>query len=69
MAELYRCLCYSGQSFLIRLYNKSIVIYFQWVPMSDVCVAQSRNNLCVWYNIDNPDRVTMVDIKGTVFVR
>ena len=39
---------------------------FQWVPMSDVCVAQNRNNLCVWYNIDCPERVTMVTIKGDI---
>lgn len=40
--------------------------YVQWVPMSDVCVAQNRNNLCVWYNIDCPERVTMVTIKGDI---
>lgn len=30
--------------------------YVQWVPGSDVVVAQSRSNLCVWYSISNPDR-------------
>lgn len=30
--------------------------YVQWVPGSDVVVAQSRTNLCVWYSINNPDR-------------
>nr|CAD7263276.1 unnamed protein product [Timema shepardi] len=35
-----------------------------WVPGSDVVVAQSRNNLCVWYNIDSPDQVTLFPIKG-----
>lgn len=30
--------------------------YVQWVPGSDVVVAQSRNKLCVWYNINSPDR-------------
>ena len=34
--------------------------------MSDVCVAQNRSNLCVWYNIDCPERVTMVTIKGDI---
>ena len=34
--------------------------------MSDVCVAQNRANLCVWYNIDCPERVTMVTIKGDI---
>jgi intraflagellar transport protein 172 len=29
-------------------------------------VAQNRNNLCVWYSIDEPDKVTMYQIKGDV---
>lgn len=40
--------------------------YVQWVPASDVIVAQSRNNLCVWYSINKPDNVTMFPIKGEV---
>jgi len=40
--------------------------YVQWVPNSDVVVAQSRNNLCIWYSIDSPDRVTMFPIKGEI---
>ena len=40
--------------------------YVQWVPDSDVVVAQNRGNLCVWYNIDNPDQPTIVQIKGDV---
>ncbi|KAH9500287.1 hypothetical protein Btru_073626 [Bulinus truncatus] len=40
--------------------------YVQWVPGSDVVVAQNRGNLCVWYNIDSPERVTMVPIKGDI---
>lgn len=40
--------------------------YVQWVPNSDVVVAQNRSELCVWYNIDSPDRVTVVPIKGEV---
>ena len=35
----------------------------QWVPLSDVVVAQNRGTLCVWYNIDSPERVTMFPIK------
>ena len=35
----------------------------QWVPGSDVVVAQNRGNLCVWYNIDAPERVTMFPMK------
>lgn len=40
--------------------------YVQWVPGSDVVVAQSRSNLCVWYNIHAPDQVTTQPIKGEV---
>eukprot|EP00056_Hartaetosiga_gracilis_P018831 m.12051 g.12051 ORF g.12051 m.12051 type:complete len:1743 (+) comp7113_c0_seq1:45-5273(+) len=40
--------------------------YVQWVPNSDVIVAQNRNNLCVWYSVDHPDRVTSFEIKGDV---
>ncbi|XP_057208125.1 intraflagellar transport protein 172 homolog isoform X2 [Triplophysa rosa] len=40
--------------------------YVQWVPGSDVVVAQNRGNLCVWYTIDSPERVTMFPIKGDI---
>ncbi|XP_063414390.1 intraflagellar transport protein 172 homolog isoform X2 [Mytilus trossulus] len=40
--------------------------YVQWVPGSDVVVGQNRGNLCVWYNIDAPERVTMFPIKGDI---
>lgn len=40
--------------------------YVQWVPGSDVVVAQSRSNLCVWYSINKPDQVTMFPIKGEI---
>eukprot|EP00761_Pharyngomonas_kirbyi_P006752 gb/GECH01006760.1/.p1 GENE.gb/GECH01006760.1/~~gb/GECH01006760.1/.p1 ORF type:complete len:1732 (+),score=261.24 gb/GECH01006760.1/:1-5196(+) len=40
--------------------------YVQWVPGSDVVVAQSRGDLCVWYSIDAPDRVTTEAIKGDI---
>jgi intraflagellar transport protein 172 len=36
------------------------------VPNSDVVVAQSRNNLCIWYSIAYPERVTMFPIKGEI---
>lgn len=29
-------------------------------------VAQSLNNLCIWYNIDTPERITLLPIKGEV---
>ena len=37
--------------------------YVQWVPQSDVVVAQNRSNLCVWYNIEMPDKITMFPLK------
>ncbi|KAK7085982.1 hypothetical protein SK128_023173 [Halocaridina rubra] len=40
--------------------------FVQWVPGSDVVVAQSREQLCVWYNIDIPERVTTFQVKGEV---
>lgn len=40
--------------------------YVQWVPESDVVVAQSRGQLCVWYSINAPDRVTLHEIKGDI---
>eukprot|EP00049_Salpingoeca_infusionum_P011387 m.198132 g.198132 ORF g.198132 m.198132 type:complete len:1733 (+) comp14914_c0_seq4:203-5401(+) len=44
----------------------SFCSYVQWVPGSDVVVAQNRKNLCVWYSIDHPERVTSFEIKGDV---
>ncbi|KAK9502773.1 hypothetical protein O3M35_011482 [Rhynocoris fuscipes] len=44
----------------------SYCTYVQWVPGSDVVVAQSRNNACVWYNIDTPDRVTTFPVRGEI---
>jgi intraflagellar transport protein 172 len=50
--------------------NKATILnyctYVQWVPLSDVVVAQSRGQLCVWYNIDAPDQVTMFPMKGDI---
>ncbi|KAG2781071.1 Intraflagellar transport protein [Phytophthora cactorum] len=40
--------------------------YVQWVPESDVVVAQNRGNLSVWYNIRSPDKATIYQIKGDV---
>ena len=40
--------------------------YVQWVPSSDVVVAQNRNNLSVWYNIHTPDQVTVHQIRGDI---
>ena len=40
--------------------------FVQWVLNSDVIVSQSRENMCVWYNIEAPERVTMLAIKGDI---
>ena len=40
--------------------------YVQWVPQSDVVVAQNRNSMCVWYNIHAPDQVMVREIKGDI---
>ena len=29
-------------------------------------MAQSHGNLCIWYSIDSPERVTMFPIKGEI---
>lgn len=41
----------------------SFCSYVQWVPGSDVVVAQNRGNLCIWYSIDSPESITMFPIK------
>jgi len=60
---------------LLHLYNTetqaknqllNFCTYVQWVPQSDVVVAQNRNNLCVWYNINAPDQITLHTIKGDI---
>ncbi|XP_039273606.2 intraflagellar transport protein 172 homolog [Styela clava] len=40
--------------------------YVQWVPQSDVLIGQNRGNLCVWYNIDTPEKLSMIPIKGDI---
>jgi intraflagellar transport protein 172 len=40
--------------------------YVMWVPDSDVVVAQNRANLCIWYNIEAFEKVTMQPIKGDI---
>ncbi|PIO75437.1 tetratricopeptide repeat protein [Teladorsagia circumcincta] len=44
----------------------SFCTYVQWVPGSDVIVAQSGNSLHVWYNPALPDQVTTTAIKGEI---
>ena len=40
--------------------------FVQWIPNSEVLVAQERKNLCVWYNVDDPDKVKIIPVKGDV---
>lgn len=42
------------------------VSFVQWVIQSDVAVAQSDASLAVWYNIDMPEHVTMMPVRGEV---
>lgn len=42
------------------------VSFVQWVIQSDVAVAQSDSNLAVWYNIDMPEHVTLMPVRGEV---
>lgn len=42
------------------------VSFVQWVIQSDVAVAQSESNLIVWYNVDMPEHLTTVPIRGDV---
>lgn len=37
--------------------------FAQWVPGSDVVVAQSDRNLCIWYSVDSPESVTTFPVK------
>lgn len=46
--------------------NHGNTCIIQWVPQSDVVVAQNRDSLCIWYSIDNPDQVTMFPVRGEV---
>ena len=40
--------------------------YVQWVPGSDVCVAQSRRQMYVWYSVDNTGDVAVHAIAGDI---
>ncbi|XP_070491879.1 intraflagellar transport protein 172 homolog [Chironomus tepperi] len=45
----------------------SKVQFVQWVSKSDVVIAQTDSNLAVWYNIDLPEHVTIMTVRGDVF--
>ena len=51
--------------------NKKVTLlnycgFVQWIPNSEVLVAQERKNVCVWYNVDDPDKVKIIPVKGEV---
>mmetsp|Transcript_3021 Transcript_3021/g.11522 ORF Transcript_3021/g.11522 Transcript_3021/m.11522 type:complete len:1330 (-) Transcript_3021:1351-5340(-) len=50
----------------VRVIMLDFCTYVQWVPDSDVVVAQNRHKLCVWYNIQTPDQVTVHQIRGNI---
>jgi len=58
--QKYRLFCFDvveqTKKFLLQHCN-----YVQWVPFSDVIVAQERNNMYVWYNSGALDQVQFVD--------
>ena len=37
--------------------------FVSWVTGSDVVVAQTRDSMAVWYNIDAPERVSLVQVR------
>ncbi|VDD80059.1 unnamed protein product [Mesocestoides corti] len=38
--------------------------FVQWIPQSDAVVAQSNDNICIWYNIEAIDRMTTLPLQG-----
>jgi intraflagellar transport protein 172 len=40
--------------------------YVQWVPDSDVVVAQSRLQVLVWYSLERTDQFVSIAVKGEV---
>jgi intraflagellar transport protein 172 len=51
--------------------NKKVTLlnfcgFVQWVPGTEVLVAQDRKNMIVWYNIDDLDNFKTISIKGDI---
>ncbi|RKP02229.1 hypothetical protein CXG81DRAFT_25089 [Caulochytrium protostelioides] len=70
-----QCLLFRNKQQQLHLYDvatqtRHLLIdhctYVQWVPGSDVIVAQSGTHLCVWYSIQTPERVTLFPLKGQI---
>ncbi|KAJ1353158.1 Intraflagellar transport protein osm-1 [Parelaphostrongylus tenuis] len=80
MLSLVKCICERATKLLFRDKRSRLTLlegdrqttllnfctYVQWVPGSEVIVAQSGNTLHVWYNPSLPDQVNTVPIKGEV---
>uniref|UniRef100_A0A3B3Z6D5 Intraflagellar transport protein 172 homolog n=1 Tax=Poecilia mexicana TaxID=48701 RepID=A0A3B3Z6D5_9TELE len=73
--ETGRKLLFRDKKLRLNLYDiesrvKTTLLTFcscvQWVPGSDVVVAQNRGNLCIWYSIDSPESITMFPIRGDI---
>lgn len=45
----------------------SKVSFVQWVSGSDVVISQTDSSLAVWYNIDLPEHVTIMSVRGDVY--
>lgn len=41
-------------------------MFVQWVIQSDVVIAQTDANLAIWYNIDMPEHITLMPVRGEV---
>lgn len=41
-------------------------LFVQWVIQSDVVIAQTDTNLAIWYNIDMPEHITLMPVRGEV---
>lgn len=73
LSETAQKLLYRDKKMRLTLYDISTtkkqtllgkVSFVQWVIQSDVAVAQSDANLAIWYNIDMPEHVTLMPIRG-----
>lgn len=49
-----------GTKGLMKIFNSNVTL------LGDVVVAQSDFSLAIWYNIDVPQHVTMVSVRGEV---
>lgn len=73
LSETAQKLLYRDKKMRLVLYDISTtkkqtllgkVSFVQWVIQSDVAVAQSDGNLAIWYNIDMPEHVTLMAVRG-----